>query len=121
MVMKPENSPLYDLTSLQEQTGNDDDFLHQMVLLFIQQTAENLIKINRAIQQKDWTDIHFAVHKMKSAINLFCIKSLQQIIVETEELSLQKTNEKKLIENLKLIEQVLNECMLQLKSAFHIE
>ncbi len=97
MVMKPENSPLYDLTSLQEQTGNDDDFLHQMVLLFIQQTAENLIKINRAIQQKDWTDIHFAVHKMKSAINLFCIKSLQQIIVETEELSLQKTNEKKLI------------------------
>ncbi len=119
--MKPEHSPLYDLTGLKNQTGTDDDFLHQMIILFIQQMGENLEKINHAIQQKDWAEIRFTAHKMKSAINLFGIKSLQENIVETEELAVLKMDEKKIQENLKLIEMVLKQCVAQLKIEFNVE
>ena len=119
--MKAENIPLYDLADLKNQTGNDDDFLHQMVILFIKQTSENLERITLSIQQKNWGETHFIVHKMKPTINLFGIKSLKQIIVETEELSRDTINEKKILENLKLIEKVLKQCIAQIKIEFNIE
>lgn len=118
--MKAENILLYDLTGLKNQTGNDAEFLHQMVILFIKQTVENLERIDAAIRKNDWPEIHFIVHKMKSAINLFGIKSLQQIIVATEELTHDKSDEKKIVENLKLIDKILKECMEQLKMEFSI-
>lgn len=118
--MKAENIILYDLAVLKNQTGNDPDFLNQMVILFIKQTVENLEKIDAAIRQKNWSEIHFIVHKMKSAINLFGIKSLQQIIVATEELTRNKSDEKKIVGNLQLIDQVLHQCMEQLKMEFSV-
>ncbi|MFZ1801220.1 MAG: Hpt domain-containing protein [Chitinophagaceae bacterium] len=119
--MKAENILLYDLAVLKNQTGNDADFLHQMVILFIKQTVENLEKIDAAIRQNNWSEIHFIVHKMKSAINLFGIKSLQQIIIATEELTRDKSDEKKIVENLKLIDKILKECMEQLKMEFSVD
>lgn len=119
--MRAENFLLYDLAGLKIQTGNDAEFLHQMVILFIKQTVENLEKIDAAIRQKNWSEIHFIVHKMKSSINLFGIKSLQQIIVATEELSRNKSDEKKIVENLQLIDQVLHQCIEQLKMEFSVD
>ncbi|MEO7210017.1 MAG: Hpt domain-containing protein [Chitinophagaceae bacterium] len=119
--MIPENIQLYNLTNLKDQTGNDEIFLQQMVILFIKQTDENLKKIAIAKPQKSWAEIHFIVHKIKSAINLFGIKNLQQIIVETEEMTRETNHEKKILENLQLIEKVLKQCMAQLKIAFNVE
>ena len=119
--MRAENFLLYDLAGLKIQTGNDAEFLHQMVILFIKQTGENLEKIDAAIRQNNWSEIHFIVHKMKSAINLFGIKSLQQIIIGTEELTRDKSDEKKIVENLKLIDKILKECMEQLKMEFSVD
>ena len=116
--MKPEQIPLYDLTNLKNQTGNDDDFLKQMVALFIIQISEQIEKMKIAIQQKDWAEIRFIMHKMKSAITIFGIKSLRELIHEIEIMIPDNIDESKITENLETIENVLQQCIMQLKKDF---
>ncbi|MBS1730392.1 MAG: Hpt domain-containing protein [Bacteroidetes bacterium] len=112
---------LYDLECLRQQTGNDEVFLHSIVVLFIKQTSENLAKINQDIQIKNWPGISFIIHKMKSNIKLFGIPGLGPAIDYLEEASSGEVDEGKVIAQLKNIESVLNECIEQLKQAFQID
>lgn len=117
--MKPEQIPLYDLTNLKNQTGNDDEFLQQMVALFITQISEQIEKMKIAVQQKDWAEIRFIVHKMKSAVTIFGIKSLRGLIHEIEIMIPDNIDENKITGNLETIENVLQQCIEQLKMEFN--
>lgn len=117
--MKPEQIPLYDLTNLKNQTGNDDEFLQQMVALFITQIGEQIEKMKIAVQQKDWAEIRFIVHKMKSAVTIFGIKSLRGLIHEIEIMIPDNIDENKITGNLETIENVLQQCIKQLKMEFN--
>lgn len=119
--MKYDHLPLYDFTNLKNQIGNDDVFLHQMVALFITQTSEQLEKIRKAFQEKNTAEILFIMHKMKSSITIFGIKSLQNTIHETERMIPNNFDETALAENLATIENVLQQCIDQLKVEYKID
>jgi HPt (histidine-containing phosphotransfer) domain-containing protein len=50
---------LYDLSSLEELSGGNNDFIRQMILLFLEQAAATIAGMENAIAEKDISQIKF--------------------------------------------------------------
>lgn len=67
--MQERNSDRYtDLTYLREIAKGSDEFIIQMLTLFIDQTPQILIRVDKALGSKDWKTLRLVVHKMRPSI-----------------------------------------------------
>ena len=96
-------TPLYDLSVLQQQTGNDASFMAEMISLFVSQMQEGLKTLTDAQAQQDYSQMYFILHRMKAGIHLFKINSLMEIIKEAEALTKKTEPSERLTQNIEVI------------------
>lgn len=84
-----ENNPgkLYDLVNLEEISGGSDDFIVEMIKLFIEQAKSTISGLNSAFDQKDFTEIKNLAHQIKPSIDNLKIEILRPIIRQIEDLA----------------------------------
>ena len=78
-----ETTPEFNLDYIKELSGNSDEFLHDIISLFLKDTPAQLQNIENAFKENDWTRLKLAAHKLKSSIGMFgvvdCAKQLSTI------------------------------------------
>lgn len=73
-----------DLTYLYDMSDNDNQFIIEIMKIFIEQVPGELEKLAIAIDGQEWSSVHSIVHKLKSSVNHVGIKSIIPIIQQIE-------------------------------------
>jgi signal transduction histidine kinase/FixJ family two-component response regulator len=71
----------YNLSKLKMIAGDTGDFLREIVDLFIEKVPEDLLKLQTALTEKDFTAIKSTAHKIKPTLNQFGFDSISEDIV----------------------------------------
>jgi len=110
--------PLYDLSMIESISGGDQQFIKQMVKLFLDNMPQNIEILKRAVEDEDWEQMWKTAHKMKSTIDSLNIVELKQEI-RTIEISGKKLEGLELIPSIvQKVEKVLNDCMDDLQKKY---
>lgn len=74
-----------DLTYLKQLSNGSNEFIEQMITIFMAQTPEALDNMERFLKEKDWVALRGVAHKMKPSFSFMGIKELQTDILLVEE------------------------------------
>lgn len=85
-------SDLYDLSEIKEMSGNDQDFIRELIELFVKNNTEYLQEVNNAFAQKDWERVKFFAHKIKPSILVIHATVLKQPILDLNEFAGKEIN-----------------------------
>jgi HPt (histidine-containing phosphotransfer) domain-containing protein len=78
---------LYSLVNLEEISGGSQEFINEMIKLFISQAETTISGFNQAIDQKDYATIRNLAHQIKPSIDNIKITSLMPLIREVENMA----------------------------------
>lgn len=78
------NDKLYDLDFVNEMAGGNQEFVQQLLTLFIQTVPESVKLINKYYEENDLNSLGKEAHKLKSTINTVQIPSFIDKIKDME-------------------------------------
>ena len=87
-----ETNKLVNLDYLRSISGNDKNFISELINSFNKITPEILENMNKGLQDKNWEVVGQAAHKLKPSIALLGIDSLKEKVKTIEISSLQNQN-----------------------------
>ena len=103
------NNTLISKEHLNSLSRGNTSFIKEIVQLFLNQNPKELVDLEKAINEKNYSDIKSISHKMKTSVGFIGIQKLLPILSKIEELS-QKTEEISQIEL--LFKEVKSTCLL---------
>ncbi len=104
-----------DLTYLKELANGSNQFMTEMLTLFITQTPEAVENLEKYLQDKDWKSLRGVAHKMKPSISFVGLKEIEDDVRTVEELAMNETNLERLPVLISKIKQVCTEGIEELK------
>lgn len=114
-----ENSEkLYNLSNLEEISGGSEDFIRQMIVLFLDQATASISGFEKAVAEKDITLIKNLAHQLKPSVDNFQITDLSRWIREIEELAENNPGSPALPEKISQSNSLLRRVMVQLENHF---
>jgi CheY-like chemotaxis protein/HPt (histidine-containing phosphotransfer) domain-containing protein len=85
-----------DLAYLEQLADGNNDFIKEMLVLFIEQMPESLDKMHTYLERKDWKQLRGILHKIKPSLAFVGLKEIEATVKEAEEFSANETNLDKL-------------------------
>ena len=91
---KPKNEIVKhsDLTYLKEIANGSNQFVTEMISLFIEQTPPALEEIEKNLQNKNWQALSKIVHKIKPSVTMVGLKEIEEVVVALENSSQKETD-----------------------------
>lgn len=81
-----------DLTFLKDMAAGNQNFLDEIVEMFISSTPETLAKMQDAVSGNDWVKVKALAHKLKSSMFLVGIKELEMNMIAIEQNAADETD-----------------------------
>lgn len=111
---------LYDLSMVQAIAGGDAGFIKKMVQIFLDTMPPSVVQLQNELQLQNWDALSKLAHKMKSTIDSMGIASLKDVIRTVEANGKHKNDLDGLPAHVKHVSEVLEQCVVQLKSDFSL-
>ena len=106
-----------DLTYLKELSNGSNEFIVQMITIFLNETPAAVDKVEQYAKTSNWDALRAAVHKMKPSFAFMGIKELEDTINSVEKYSEAKTNLDLIPEMISKIKTVLKAAVQELEIA----
>ena len=106
----------YNLDELREMSGNDESFIQEMLVTFLENNKNYLNDLNKAFENEEWKKVKFFAHKIKPSILLFKIDSIKDEILKLNEYSGNLENLDLIPMLLKNINSVMNEVFIEISN-----
>lgn len=108
---------LHDLSTLKAMGEKDPTFVPTLVGMFIDSIPKDVETLNEAVAKKDWEQVAFVSHKLKSTVDTLNVKSISETIrlLESDELK-NSMAESAIHEHINEVTVVLNKVMLELQA-----
>ncbi len=74
-----------DLSYLKQLAEGDNEFVAEMIALFIEQTPSEIEKLEIYLLKKEWGALHTLSHKLRSSVSFAGIKELEEWLLAIEE------------------------------------
>lgn len=104
--MGSQNNNHIDLSYLKQLSNGSNEFILQMISIFMAQTPEAVDQMNKHLQNNEWKLLRGVIHKMKPSFSFMGIKELETIAVSAEKYCETETNLDKLPELIHRIKEV---------------
>ncbi|HSY75261.1 MAG TPA: response regulator, partial [Bacteroidia bacterium] len=115
-IMNNNNSHKHtDLTYLKKLANGSDEFITQMLTLFIEQTPDAVGRMEKHLQDHNWELLGKVAHKMKPSIMFVGLKELEKDVKAVEEYASGETHTEELPGMILHIKAVCNEAITELK------
>lgn len=75
---------IIDLSYLSEVASGNNEFIVEMIDIFLAQTPGHVNELNTAIQAKDWKKIAEIAHKIKPTLAFMGVESAREVMAEIE-------------------------------------
>lgn len=102
-----DNNQYTDLTFLRSISKGNNEFMVKIINSFINQTSEELKKLETTLSQQDWTGVHAAAHKIKPSFHFVGLTVLKEPIATIEKYAKERVNLEAVPP---LVDQILNVC-----------
>lgn len=106
-----------DLTYLKKLSKGDDDFVKQMISIFINQTPTAIQKMEADLSNRDWASLRAVAHKMKPSFSFVGVTSLQEKIETIEDNAAQGTNPNLIADLIAQVKEVSLKAVAELQTA----
>lgn len=84
-----------DLSELEMIAEGDVGFIRETILMFLEETPQNLQSIKNFMAEGDWSSLNKLIHRMKSSCLLFGIKDIMPLMD-----TLEKTDKEEVIKSM---------------------
>jgi len=111
------DAQLYNLDQLKEIDDNED-FILQVITIFLETVPCNTEAMVKACTEKDWEQVYFFAHKIKSNINLLNIGSIVDEIKFVEQSAKNSVNIEMIPEKINFIDGVIRSAAERMKIDF---
>ena len=109
---------LYNLSLIESMSKHDVAFSKTLIGLFIDSIPKDVEALNKAFEIKDWKQVAFISHKLKSTIMTLCIDSLYETIAVLEKEDVKDNFPQSTINShIEQITTVMNAVVIQLKAS----
>ena len=115
-----ESSKLYNLSTVKEFVGDDEEQIIGLIMIFMEDVPEMVNKLFDGYEESDFEQVRFYAHKLKSSIDLFKITELQEEIRSLEINAKEKINMGNIPDQLTNIGDILNNTISQIKVDFQL-
>lgn len=85
-------SPAYDFTYLRNVSGNNEEFIREMVQTFIQTIPPVLTQMDESVTKKDWEKLAKLAHQIKPSLQLMGMNKLRSDVLYIEQSGKTQTN-----------------------------
>ena len=99
---------LYNLSSLENLSGGNQEFVDKMVNLFLNMTPNLLDKLMTGVENKDYIEVRAAAHKMIPSINMMEINVIKNVVRDIERLASEKADFSEITKDVSFLEITLN-------------
>ena len=108
----------YNLAKVYEISENDQDFVHQIANLFVNDTPLDLVLLKQAINSKDYKTAYIFAHKIKPTLDLLGMKVAVENVVFIENWSNKAGKRKEIIETYKNLEDQIFKAIKEISKDF---
>jgi HPt (histidine-containing phosphotransfer) domain-containing protein len=112
---KNNNNNVTDLTYLRQVSNGDNDFIKEMIEVYMQQTPEAINNLEKHLKNKDWKMLRAVTHKMKPSFSFFGLKDLYDIADSMEEYSAKEIHLELLPDMIDKVKLTCNKAMVELE------
>ena len=102
------------LKHLKELADGSNEFIIEMISLFIEDMPGDLEKMEIYLRNKDWQALRKVAHKIKPSIMYVGLTEIESLVKETEDYAANEKNLDELPEMLMKIKQICNEAISEL-------
>lgn len=82
---KNNNKNVTDLSYLKQVSNGDNNFIKEMIDVYMQQTPEEINNMENHLKNKDWKMLRAVAHKMKPSCPFFGLNDLHKVVSSIEE------------------------------------
>lgn len=107
---------LYNLSTIRDISGGDEDFVRRMIELFIETVPPNLKDLNVSLDNENWEMVSKTAHKLKSTVDSMGIIAIKEDIRIVELNAKKKESLTNIPEHIRKINAVIEACIRQLES-----
>ena len=79
-----QENTLWSLSKLRQMAKGNEAFVLKMQKLFVEQTLVRLAELERAVSEENYAQVGEIAHKMKPALDSFCIDSMKDSVRRLE-------------------------------------
>jgi PAS domain S-box-containing protein len=83
--IETQKSPLFDFTYLRNVSGNNEEFIREMIQTFVQTIPPILIQMDMSAQEKNWEKLSKLAHQIKPSLALMGMNELRTELLQIEE------------------------------------
>lgn len=105
-----------DLSYLMDASENNEEFVSEMIGIFLRQTPSYLNEINQATRQEEWDKLKVLLHKLKPTLPMMGIKEGESLVKIMEADAKAKINLSEIKTNLVKLEALCEQAYAELKS-----
>jgi len=109
------NKKHIDLTYLKELSNGSNEFIIQIITIFMNETPVAIDNIEKQLKASNWDALRAAIHKMKPSFSFMGIKELEEVIASAEKYSATKTNLDLIPEMISKIKTISKEAIQELE------
>jgi HPt (histidine-containing phosphotransfer) domain-containing protein len=104
-----------DLSYLSSLANGSNEFIQQMISVFMEQTPKALDSIDNSLLKKDWKSLAAVAHKIKPSFAFMGIKQLEPVIADIEDSCQKEQNLDSLSDKINEVRQVCKCAMVELE------
>ena len=108
---------LVNLSYIRELLEGNGKAVENVVDLFLQQIPDELVMLEKAIEEQDYKVIKTITHKFKSSVNIFGINVLIPVVTSMEEKGDQQKDLHEIKESFLCLKEIMNKATNELKQA----
>ena len=105
----------FSLQGLVEMCGDDQEFINEMIQVFVDNNAKYLEAMTSAVKDQNWMEVKSNAHKIKPSVLLMRIKAIEQDILDLNEFAGKEINLDKIPEISERVENELQEVFYEMK------
>lgn len=113
--METINKKHIDLTYLKQLSNGSNEFINEMITVFMEQTPIEISNLEKYLKAQDWKSLRATAHKMKPSFPFMGIKELESMIKRVEEYAANETNLDLLPELIDKLKTISNEATNELE------
>ena len=77
--------PEFNTKYLEEVSGGNQQFILEMLQIFLSRTPEAFEILRKSVQEEDWETIGFYAHKLKATYAYVGLEELKKVLIEIEQ------------------------------------
>jgi HPt (histidine-containing phosphotransfer) domain-containing protein len=83
--MKTNGNKYIDLDYLKQISNGSNEFIHQMITVFMEEVPNEIKNLEKHLANKDWAALKATAHKMKPSYSFMGVKELEESIHTVEQ------------------------------------